>query len=215
MKLGLPSIPVAIAIGGLVPLASVSVARDHGVMGQTWPLTEPDLLATIEGKLHTLQANGGMKRMQDELVAKTKQRVIRPTPVSGIEHATKPRKWFHDPSVVLENDIRDHKGNVIVAAGAKVNPLKIISLKRSIVFVDGDSPEQLKWATSKFKATGAKIVFVSGSPFEKMKDYQRRFFFDQKGELTRKFDIKHTPAVVAPAGEQLLVEEIVIGKARS
>ena len=48
-----------------------------------------------------------------------------------------------------------------------------------------------------------------------MKEYQRRFFFDQKGELTKKFDIQNTPAVVAPAGEQLLVEELVLGKARS
>lgn len=215
MKLALPSIPVAIALGGLLPLASVSVARDHGVMGHTWPIIEQDLLATIQGKLEYLQKNGGLERMQQELAAKTKQRVIRPTPVPGIDHATKPRKWFHDPAVVLQNDIRDHKGNLIAAAGTKVNPLTIIKLTRSIVFVDGDSDEQLKWATSRYKPTDAKIVFVSGSPFERMKEYQRRFFFDQKGELTKKFDIQNTPAVVAPAGEQLLVEELVLGKARS
>jgi hypothetical protein len=39
----------------------------------------------------------------------------------------------------------------------------------------------------------AKIIFVSGSPFDAMKPWQRRFYFDQGGTLTPKFGIRHTP----------------------
>jgi conjugal transfer pilus assembly protein TraW len=43
----------------------------------------------------------------------------------------------------------------------------------------------------------AKIVFVSGSPFDEMKPRQRRFYFDQGGMLVARFGIRHTPAVVS------------------
>ena len=42
-------------------------------------------------------------------------------------------------------------------------------------------------------------IFVSGSPFDAMKPYQRRFWFDQGGQLSAKFGIRHTPAVVTGA----------------
>ena len=38
------------------PLVSGVMARDRGVMGQTWPITEPDLLQTIDSTLQTLEA---------------------------------------------------------------------------------------------------------------------------------------------------------------
>ena len=116
-----------------------------------------------------------------------------------------------DGGVVVDNDIRDHKGNLIARAGTRVNPLEFIQLNQDIVFVDGDNPAELAWATARYPASHkAKIIFVSGSPFDRMKQYQRRFFFDQRGQLTGKFGITHTPAVVRASGKLLSVEEIVV-----
>ena len=202
----------ALVVGMALPIVTSASARDRGVLGQTWPVEEPDLLASIEGRLDTLQANGGIERMQREMVAKAERRVRRPERVGGLGSAEKPRRWSFDPSIVVENDIRDQKGNLVAAAGARVNPLAFVQLKQDIVFVDGDDEAQVAWAVDGWTASKAKIVFVSGSPFDRMKDHKRRFFFDQRGELVRKFGIQHVPAVVRGRGEVLDIEEVVIGK---
>ena len=192
------------------PLVSGVMARDHGVMGQTWPITEPDLLQTIDTKLQTLEANGSIARMQNELKAKAEHRVRNPVPVAGISLTQSPRRWMFDPSIVVDKDILDQKGNVIAARGARVNPLALIDMKTDLVFVDGRQPDQLEWATKNWSDTKAKIIFVSGSPFDRMGEYQRRFFFDQQGKLTSHFGIGHVPAVVSQQGELLEVREIVL-----
>ena len=202
----------ALIVGTVLPMLTEAAARDYGVLGQTWPVEEPDLLASIEGRLNTLQANGGIERMQREMVAKAEQKVRRPERVGGLGATEKPRRWSFDPSIVVENDIRDQKGNLVAAAGTRVNPLAFVQLKQDIVFVDGDDEAQVAWAVDGWTATKAKIVFVSGSPFDRMKERKRRFFFDQRGELVRKFGIERVPAVVRGRGDVLEIEEVVLGK---
>ena len=201
-----------LSLSTVPPFVMSAVARDHGVMGQTWPVIEPDLLTTIDTRLKTLEANGGITRMQNELKAKTEHRVRNPVPVSGIGATTSPREWLFDPSIVVQDDILDAKGNVIAARGTKVNPLGLIALKTDLVFVDGRDPEQLAWATKRWTTTNAKIIFVAGSPFDRMGEYQRRFFFDQQGKLTGHFGIANVPAVVSQEGEALKVRELVLPK---
>ena len=67
---------------------------------------------------------------------------------------------------------------------------------------------ELQWALRTWSDTAAKIIFVSGSPFDAMKPWQRRFYFDQGGTLTSKFGIRHTPAVVSAAGASLKISEV-------
>jgi conjugal transfer pilus assembly protein TraW len=213
---GAPVLALSVAIGAVLPGLPALQARDHGVVGQTWGIEEPDLLATIQGRLHTLEANGGIDRLQKQLVAKARERVRRPQPVAGITPATSARTWSHDPSIVVDNDIRDHKGNLVARAGTRVNPLEFIQLGPDIVFVDGDNTAELAWAVARYPASHkAKIVFVSGSPFDRMREYQRRFFFDQRGALTAKFGIAHTPAVVRASGKLLAIEEVVVPAKRA
>lgn len=197
-------------IGFTVMWVRPGEARDLGVMGQTWAIEEPDLLATIGNRLATMQANGGVARMQQTLVARARERVMRPAPVAGLVRATAPRSWTYDPSIVVEHDIRDAKGNLIAARGRRVNPLDFVQMKSALVFIDGDDGAQLEWATKAFKPNNAKIIFTSGSPFLAMKQRQRRFYFDQRGQLTGKFGIAHLPAVVRQAGDALAIEEIVV-----
>ena len=199
-----------LTLSAIPPLAAPLVARDHGINGQTWPVIEPDLLTTIDSKLQTLEANGGIARMQQQLAARTEHRVRNPVAVSGIAATQTARSWLFDPSIVVEDDIRDHKGNLIAARGARVNPLGLVEMKTNLVFIDGRDASQLAWAIKEWKASEAKIIFVAGSPFDRMGEYQRRFFFDQQGKLTQHFGIAHVPAVVAQAGEALEVREIVL-----
>ena len=215
MSRGLLIFAGAIGFGLVLPALPPLQARDYGVMGQTFPIAEPDLLATIQGRLEHLQANGGLARLQEQLKVKAADRVRRPTPVAGITRATAARQWSFDPSIVVENDIRDHKGNLIARSGQRVNPLDFMAMSQELVFLDGDDQAQLDWAARRFPQVGkVKLILVNGSPFDRMKEYQRRFFFDQQGQLTAKFGISHTPAVVRANGKFLAIEELVVPPAR-
>ncbi|EPR11046.1 hypothetical protein M527_04845 [Sphingobium indicum IP26] len=110
--------------------------------------------------------------------------------------------------------MRDHKGNLIAAAGQKVNPLDFVAIRQDLVFIDGDDRAQLAWATARYTDVAAKIIFVNGSPIEQMTAKKRRFYFDQEGKLTRTFGIEHTPAVVSQNGKTMRVSEHVIKPGR-
>ena len=189
------------------PIAAHLQAADHGQMGETFPIIETDLLTTIETRLKTLEANGGIERMQRQMQEQAVASVRRPKPVDGMTPATARREWLFDPSIVTEDDIVDAKGNLIAARGTRVNPLDMVQLSQALVFIDGDNPAELAWAVKTWSDARAKIIFVSGSPFDAMKPWQRRFFFDQGGTLTGKFGIRHTPAVVSAAGSNLKISE--------
>ena len=199
----------------LLAVAAPLAARDYGQLGPASPVIEPDLLSAIEARLNAAKASGRIDAMQKELVRRTTAKVRRPPAVPGITAATARRTWDYDPTITVADDIRDHKGNVIIAAGRRINPLDTVGLRHSLVFVDGDSKTQVDWAMRSTTTLNAKLILVSGSPFDLMKARQRRFFFDQMGKLTGKFGIRHTPAVVEQSGRILKVTELPIAEPRA
>jgi conjugal transfer pilus assembly protein TraW len=192
-------------------IAPASHARDYGQHGAVFPIVEPDFLRVIETRLRDAEASGQTAAMNKRLVDRTKQMVRRPTPVAGITRASQPRSWLYDPSITTSSDVRDHKGRLIFAAGTRVNPLEKVAMRRSMVFLNGDDPEQVAWALKSTTASNAILVLTGGDVFAHMKSAQRRFFFDQGGDLTAKFGIRHVPAVVQQEGLALRVSEVVPG----
>lgn len=195
-------------------LAAPGSARDYGQLGTLYPVMEPDLLTQIEQRLKAAQASGRIAAMQKELVRRTKARVMRPRPVAGLGRAVKPRSWAYDPTITVERDIRDDRGRVIAARGQKINPLDHVPLRQSLVFLDGDDLAQVAWALRETTPLNAKLILTNGSPFERMKAAQRRFFFDQDGKLIAKFGIRAVPAVVEADGRVLRVSEVPVPAAR-
>lgn len=185
-----------------------AMARDYGQHGKVFPVIEVDLLRAIEERLRALEASGRMEEINREFAARTAARVRRPPPVAGIARATATRSWTFDPSMTVEQDIRDHRGRVLFARGTRVNPLETVAMARSLVFLDGDDPEQVRWALRSTTAENAHLVLVRGDVFDAMKAAQRRFYFDQGGLLTTRFGIRHVPAVVQQEGKALRVTEL-------
>lgn len=208
------------ASAAILPLAGAALlfgairseARDYGQAAQAFPVIEPDLLATIEARLRAAEASGELARTNEMFKRRVEAKVRHPNPVAGITPARQLRSWDFDPSVAIERDIRDQKGNLIAAAGQKINPLDFVAIRQDLVFIDGDDAEQLAWATARYTDLKAKIIFINGSPIEQMTAKKRRFYFDQEGKLTGKFGIEHTPAVVTQNGKVMRVSEVVIKK---
>lgn len=187
--------------------SSPAVAKDYGQHGTLWPVIEPDLLQQIEARLRHLEASGETARLNERLKQRTIARVNRPEPVAGIIHAASLRSWQLDPTISAERDIADEKGRIIIAAGTRVNPLDTVSLRAPLVFLDGDDPAQLAWASARFGKTNAKLILVRGAPLALMKARQRRFYFDQGGTLVKHFGIRAVPAVVEQQGRVLRITE--------
>ena len=217
MRVALAGMTGALALIGALFIAGTmrGQAKDYGQAGQTFPVIEPDLLATIEGRLRQAEASGEMARINGQFSRRAEAKVRRPDPVAGLSPTQQSRTWNYDPSVTLERDIRDQKGQLIAAAGQRINPLDFVTIRQELVFIDGDSPAQLEWATRHYSDGQAKIILISGSPFEEMTRRQRRFYFDQQGRLTGKFGIEHVPAVVKPAGKVMQVSEIELPKRKA
>ena len=116
-------------------------------------------------------------------------------------------------AIALAADIRGAKGELIHAAGTRVNPLDSVKLRSDLLFLDGDDPAQIAWALK--QDANAKLILVKGAPLELMKARQRRFYFDQSGKLTQKFGIKAVPARVRQNGRFLEVSEIALPRRKA
>ena len=185
-----------------------AAARDYGQRGTVFPVIEADLLEQIRLRLTSMEQSGETARRNAELKRRTIARVNRPDPVAGIARASTARVWSFDPTITLGADIRGAIGALIHAAGTMVNPLDSVRLRGDLLFLDGDDPDQLAWALRQGKA--AKLILVKGAPLELMKARQRRFYFDQGGQLIAKFGIKAVPARVRQQGRLLEVSEIAL-----
>lgn len=191
----------------LLASSAPTLARDYGRYGEVWPVIEPDLLAQIQTRLQRLEASGETARLNQDLKRRTIAAVNRPPRVAGIAAAAADRRWTFDPTITASADIADDKGRVIVAAGTRVNPLDTVPLRAPLVFLDGDDPVQIAWATTRYAMSPAKLILVGGAPLELMKVRQRRFYFDQGGKLVAHFAIRAVPATVEQQGRILVVSE--------
>jgi conjugal transfer pilus assembly protein TraW len=187
---------------------TTSSAKDLGVYGETFPIAEENLLQVIQNRLKTMAANGELIKAQQELAQKATQKIRRPAPVKGLIKTQTPRQWFYDPSITVEQDIKDPKGNLIAAKGQVINPLEILSWGAPLLFLDGDDPEQIAWA--EHEHTLAKWVLIKGSPVDMEEKLKRPVYFDQAGMLTGKFGIRAVPCRISQKDKKLLVEEISI-----
>jgi conjugal transfer pilus assembly protein TraW len=185
-----------------------SYAKDFGILGHVYEVKEQNILEYIKSKLKAIDIN----KLQQEFQAMVKKIVNRPREVKGVIDARENREFFYDPSFILQENIRDHQGNLIHAAGKKINPLEKISLREDLVFINGDNKEQVQFALNyrKRKKGKSKIILTKGSPLELQKKHQIWIYFDQQGLLTSKFGITAVPAVISQDNLRLKISEVAL-----
>lgn len=190
--------------------SKMAVAKDYGIQGTTYEITEKDFLQDIKERLLKAQKEGKLQKFQSDVKNRMVASIKRPKAIDGIAKATLPRDWLFDPSVFRTDDLRDQNGQVFYRAGTKVNPLDYVSLTKILIFIDGDDPAQISWALklNKERKSKAKIILINGSIIELMREKKVRLYFDQGGKLTSKFGIKAVPATVEQEGKMLRVKEV-------
>ena len=185
-----------------------SYAKDYGIHGTTYQISEKNLLAEIQEKLLQAQNNGKLAKFQNNIKKQMISAANNPKGQDNIIKATISREWYFDPSISRSEDLADQNGKVFYRAGTKVNPLDYISMSQKLIFIDGDDNSQVKWALK--QGNKAKIILVRGHIIDLMKQNKTRLYFDQGGNLTKKFSIRAVPATVAQEGKMLKVKEVAI-----
>ena len=194
----------------LGPLAMLARAEDLGTIGPTYAIEEPHLLTAIEQQLRAKQASGELARLEAEAKRRIVDAIEHPAPLPGITRAERPRSFYFDPSIVVSENITDAKGNILVAAGTRQNPLAVVSLSKHLLFFDGRDQAQVAWARDAVARFEGKVkpILVAGSYLALMQRWQLPVYFDQQGALTRKLGITHVPALVSQEGLRLRIDEL-------
>ena len=207
-----PLLVVAVATIGVS--TTVGFAKDLGRHGPMWEIAEPSLLDTIHERLAAMEESGELETMKHEMQETTRSYVNRPRPVLGLSKALEPRRFAVDLSISVSRDIVDHKGQVIARRGTRVNPLDYSNFNQTIIMFDGDDEAQVDFALSKGNELDTLLVLTNGAPLELMREHGRRFWFDQDAQMVSKFEIQFLPSVIRREGNQMIVEEIVVGEVK-
>ena len=191
-----------------VPSPMPVSAKDLGVMGETWPIAEPDLLVAIEARLEALERSGELARLERDARTRARSRLEEPDPVAGIAPARVERSRLIDPGIVLDRELRAADGTVVAARGTRIDPLVLAPLTRDLLFIDGRRAAEVDWALRHGRAS--KIVLLAGRPLALARRHGRPFFFDQGGRLAARLELGATPSLVEQAGRRLRITEIPV-----
>ena len=151
-----------------------------------------------------------------------RDKIENPAPIKGISAATEERTFYFDPTYILDKDVVLPNGNILHKAGTTVNPLEHMNLNRRLFFVDSRQQEQVEWLKEQLNSPVAdqkelvedRVILVGGSVFKLKEELNQKHadkaFFDQHGELTTKFAIKHSPAIAYQEGLKIRIDEILL-----
>lgn len=181
---------------------SNSYGLDFGVQGIVYKIEEEDLLEYILAKTEKITLPN-----QEELRKKQIETFKKPQRIE-LGEASENKVYFFDPTVCVQEDIKDNEGNIVVKKGTVFNPLKTVSLGQDLIFFDGTKKEHIEWAKKNSKA---KWILINGDPIELEKELNRPIYFDQSGAITKKLKIQNVPAKVSQKGLSLKIEEIFLG----
>src|SRR6202162_3783699 len=130
-----------LVLGGV---ATGNRAEDLGTVGETYAIAEPHLLSYIEQTLREKEKSGELANLEEQAKRRVIESIRNPKPLAGIRPTQTARTFYFDPSIKVEQNITDDKGNIIVPAGTTKNPLEVVSLSKHLLFFDGRDPQQVR-----------------------------------------------------------------------
>jgi conjugal transfer pilus assembly protein TraW len=183
------------------------MAEDLGVYGPSWEIAEPDAIDATKNKIRRMQKDGSLKKKQDEYVKRSIEGIKNPPPVPGITTSAKYQVRVFDPTYTFPEALKDETGKVLIPAGTRLNPLDYQPLGKRLLFIDGRDTKQVEMARLVSKAHPEdKIILTGGSFIETSRSFGKRVYFDQRGVLTRHFEVSTVPTLITQTGRLLTIE---------
>jgi conjugal transfer pilus assembly protein TraW len=194
-------------VDGAISIESATRDIDAGVKsratGVTWPVSERDLAGVFRDRMQHYD----WKAWQDRTAAIMKRQIDLGTPLPLAQRDT---RYTVDLSVTFPQDIRDQKGNLIIAKGTRYNPLARSGLPGSaIVIVDPADGRQIAMAHTWMQRYPQGRLFVTHFDEEGL-----RTLVEQTGIkpmmldkiIVKRFQLQATPSLLTAENGLLVVQ---------
>jgi conjugal transfer pilus assembly protein TraW len=186
--------------------AQMAAAESLGSYGRTYQIKERDAIAVMKEAVAKKLANGGKESMlkgaQDRYMTSLNNVATPP----GVVRAKTSAIRLIDLTQIVKETIKDERGNIIVAAGTRINPLAIIPLTKKLFFIDAKDERQLRLVKSQ-ATPNDKIILLGGSVFKAGEYLKQRVYMDITG-LYGPMKIRSLPSIVSQEGNKLKVQEV-------
>lgn len=187
-------------------LASCSVwacAKDLGVQGQVWNITERDmreLMMESAAGVDWDKVQKDTKENAEQYLDRLPKRVLATAPRDGL-------RWI-DPSIVVPQDIqapvKQPNGQlvwqVIVRKGQKVNPLQHVRPVTALFFYDGADNAQFELVLALSRSVPDYFMFIESGrgQIKEASESLGRPVFHANDALLSRFEVSSLPSMVYP-----------------
>jgi conjugal transfer pilus assembly protein TraW len=170
------------------------------ILGQTFPIAEPDTLSEIEERAAKVDWNALRERAGAHSQAFLSARL----PIA--EHDS---SRLFDPTYTLPQDISDSGGKVLFRKGTRVNVYQRIHDPARYIVI-ADDPAQIRWLTDVVKPGEQDVVLLAnGNVYEARERTQLDLYLLDERFIER-FGLQHVPSIVHQEGTMLRVEEFAV-----
>jgi conjugal transfer pilus assembly protein TraW len=190
----------------LINLSSLQ-AQNLGNYGAVFPVIEYDIRQVIMEKLKRMRISGELKEHQEKMIQRVSQNVRRPKPLN-LPTTNHPKSFTVDPSIIVNQDIRDAQGRVIAPKGTHLNPFTRISFSKTLFFFNADDSKQVSWVKNHYQEYAHVTFILTAGDVTDASELLGHVYFDLRGRLSRYFHLKHVPAIVNQKGLLWFVQEI-------
>lgn len=189
----------------LLLTASAPFAKDYGVQGNLWPITEIDVRRLIIGDA----AKADWSKPQAQLKESAKN-YLENLPKRRLPLAEQTETTWFDPSIVLTSDIQvpvkqadgSYAWKLLYPKGTRVNPLEQYRPVTAMLFFDGSQEDQVKMVQEVLTKEPNRIMVVEagGGDLKTLNETLKRPVFYAQDALINRFQVKYLPSLVY-AGE--------------
>ena len=183
----------------LLVAALPSQAAEHHVIGETFPIAEPDVMAEIKTRAAQTDWKSVMRR-QD------------PSTFSGFQTETLPiaekdASFLFDPTYTIIQDIPDGKGNILYPRGTQINVYAVRQFPGRTIVLKA-TPEHFRWLERVAKPTALdKVLIAGGSMLDARRAHSKYPIYALTDRIVERFGLRAAPSIVQQEGDQLRVQE--------
>lgn len=191
-----------ILLGVLVTASAY--ARTLGGVGTSYVIAEKDALAEIEERAKGIDWGKVIQRKPIKDYDGPDDRVSLP-------RAVRDKTFPVDLTYTLQMDIPDGRGGILYPQGYAFNPLDYVAFAKTLVVINGNDPEQVKWFVA--SAYGRRIdviLLLTEGRYGLLEKKLNVPLFYADSRIVERFKLVAVPSVVKQEGRAMVVREVAL-----
>ncbi|WP_207462137.1 TrbC family F-type conjugative pilus assembly protein [Azospirillum sp. SYSU D00513] len=183
-----------------------------GTLGPTVEIAEPDLIEVMQAKAQTFDLEAYKRKSIEGYWQKARFEEL-PQVVEG-------RVRRINPTIIVNRDIKDAKGNILVHAGQRINPLEKLPFTQRVIVFDASSPSQVETAkklAAEGYANGKRRVTLIATRLDRTASWEGLKAVEDRldaavtlltPDLRTRFKLEFVPSVIETDGTSFVITEV-------